>query len=98
MDNVATPERAGDARGCRNAPPATRKGRCRGAVVAVRRWWLAADPATIDTIEDCRLEGRSEPFLDRRVGSEVDGVELEIRHDLVANAIDVRGLLFDAGV
>ena len=46
-----------------------------------QRWWLASDPATIDTIEYCRLEGQSEPFLDSQVGFEVDGVEFKIRHD-----------------
>jgi hypothetical protein len=63
-----------------------------------QRWWLAADPATIDTIEYCRLEGQSEPFLDQRVGFEVDGVEFKIRHDFAAKAIDFRGLFFNAGV
>jgi hypothetical protein len=63
-----------------------------------QRWWLASDPATIDTIEYCRLEGQSEPFLDQRVGFEVDGVEFKIRHDFAAKAIDFRGLFFNAGV
>jgi hypothetical protein len=63
-----------------------------------QRWWLAADPATIDTIEYCRLEGQSEPFLDQRVGFEVDGGEFKIRHDFAAKAIDFRGLFFNAGV
>ena len=63
-----------------------------------QRWWLAADPASIDTIEYCRLEGQSEPFLDSRVGFEVDGVEFKIRHDFAAKAIDFRGLFFNAGV
>jgi hypothetical protein len=63
-----------------------------------QRWWLAADPSAIDTIEYCRLEGQSEPFLDQRVGFEVDGVEFKIRHDFAAKAIDFRGLFFNAGI
>jgi hypothetical protein len=59
---------------------------------------LTADPATIDTIEYCRLEGQSEPFLDQRVGFELDGVEFKIRHDFAAKAIDFRGRFFNAGV
>lgn len=63
-----------------------------------QRWWLAADPNRIDTIEYARLEGQSEPFLDQRVGFEVDGVEFKIRHDFAAKALDHRGLFFNAGV
>lgn len=63
-----------------------------------QRWWLAADPNAIDTIEYARLEGQTEPFLDQRVGFEVDGVEFKIRHDFAAKAIDFRGLFFNPGV
>lgn len=63
-----------------------------------QRWWLAADPNMIDTIEFARLEGQAEPFLDQRVGFEVDGVEFKIRHDFAAKAIDFRGLFFNAGI
>jgi hypothetical protein len=63
-----------------------------------QRWWLAADPNSIDTIEYAHLEGQIEPFLDQRVGFEVDGVEFKIRHDFAAKAIDFRGLFFNAGV
>jgi hypothetical protein len=62
-----------------------------------QRWWLAADPNRIDTIEYARLEGQSEPFMDQRVGFEVDGVEFKIRHDFAAKALDHRGLFFNPG-
>jgi hypothetical protein len=60
-------------------------------------WWLAADPNLVDTIEYARLEGQTEPFLDQRVGFEVDGVEIKVRHDFAAKALDYRGLFFNAG-
>lgn len=60
-------------------------------------WWLAADPNLIDTIEYARLEGQIEPFIDQRVGFEVDGVEFKVRHDFAAKALDFRGLFYNAG-
>lgn len=61
-------------------------------------WWLCADPNAIDTIEYAHLEGQTEPFMDQRVGFEVDGVEFKIRHDFAAKALDFRGLFFNPGV
>jgi hypothetical protein len=61
-------------------------------------WWLCADPNAIDTIEYAHLEGQTEPFMDQRVGFEVDGVEFKIRHDFAAKALDFRGLFYNPGV
>jgi hypothetical protein len=60
-------------------------------------WYLAADPNLVDTVEYAHLEGQTEPFLDQRVGFEVDGVEIKIRHDFAAKALDFRGLFKNAG-
>jgi len=61
-------------------------------------WYLAADPNLVDTVEFAHLEGQAEPFLDQRAGFEVDGVEIKIRHDFAAKALDFRGLFYNAGV
>jgi hypothetical protein len=61
-------------------------------------WWLAADPNLVDTVEYAHLEGQAEPFIDQRAGFEVDGVEIKIRHDFAAKALDYRGLFYNAGV
>jgi phage head maturation protease len=61
-------------------------------------WYLAADPNLVDTVEYAHLEGQTEPFLDQRAGFEVDGVEIKIRHDFAAKALDFRGLFYNAGV
>jgi hypothetical protein len=61
-------------------------------------WYLAADPNLVDTVEFAHLEGQTEPFLDQRAGFEVDGVEIKIRHDFAAKALDFRGLFYNAGV
>lgn len=60
-------------------------------------WYLAADPNLIDTVEYAHLEGQTEPFIDQRAGFEVDGVEIKVRHDFAAKALDFRGLFYNAG-
>lgn len=59
-------------------------------------WFLAADPNLVDTVEYAHLEGQAEPFIDQRAGFEVDGVEVKIRHDFAAKALDYRGLFRNA--
>ena len=54
-------------------------------------WYMAADPAQIDTIEYCFLEGNEGVYLESRMGFDVDGVELKARLDFAAKAIDHRG-------
>lgn len=61
-------------------------------------WFLAADPARIDTIEYAYLEGQQGVYTETRMGFEVDGIEIKARHDFAAKAIDWRGLLRNAGV
>jgi hypothetical protein len=60
-------------------------------------WYLAGDPNVVDTIEVARLEGQEEPFMDQRVGFNVDGMEFKIRHDFAAKALDFRGLFRNIG-
>ncbi len=60
-------------------------------------WYLAADPAQIDTIEYAFLEGQEGVYLENRVGFDVDGVELKARLDFAAKAIDWRGFWKNPG-
>lgn len=60
-------------------------------------WYLAADPAQIDTIEYAYLEGQEGVYLESRVGFDVDGVELKARLDFAAKAIDWRGFWKNPG-
>lgn len=60
-------------------------------------WYLAADPAQIDTIEYAYLEGQEGVYLESRTGFEVDGVELKARLDFAAKAIDWRGFWKNPG-
>lgn len=60
-------------------------------------WYLAADPAQIDTIEYAYLEGQEGVYLESRIGFDVDGVELKARLDFAAKSIDWRGFWKNAG-
>lgn len=60
-------------------------------------WFLAADPAMIDTIEYAYLEGQDGVYTETRQGFEVDGTEIKARHDFTAKAIDWRGIYKNPG-
>jgi hypothetical protein len=60
-------------------------------------WYLFADPAQIDTLEYCYLEGQEGVFIETRQGFEVDGMEIKARLDFAAAAIDYRGMQKNAG-
>jgi hypothetical protein len=60
-------------------------------------WYLAADPAVIDTIEYSYLEGFEGPQIVARQGFHIDGVETKCSIDFGAGVLDHRGLLKNAG-
>jgi hypothetical protein len=60
-------------------------------------WYLAADNASIDTIEYCYLEGQNGVYIETRQGFDVDGMEIKARLDFAAKAIDYRGLYKNNG-
>lgn len=60
-------------------------------------WFLAADPARIDTVEYAYLDGQEGVFTETRMGFEVDGIEIKARHDFAAKAIDHRDLWKNPG-
>lgn len=55
-------------------------------------YYMAADPAEADTIEYAYLEGEQGPYLESRDGFDRDGLEIKVRHDFAAKAVDYRGL------
>lgn len=67
------------------------------ARVTGNKWFLVADPATVDTIEYSYLEGEEGVFVEQRVGFEVDGIEIKGRLDFAAKAIDWRGIVYNPG-
>jgi hypothetical protein len=60
-------------------------------------WYLAADPNQVDTIEYSYLEGQDGVYMESRMGWDVDGIELKVREDFAAKALDYRGLWKAAG-
>jgi hypothetical protein len=60
-------------------------------------YYLAAGTGQIDTIEYCYLEGNEGVYTESRVGFDVDGVEMKVRHDFAAKALDFRGLYKQPG-
>jgi hypothetical protein len=61
------------------------------------KWFLAADPNDIDTVEYCYLDGSEGVFLESRMGFTIDGVDMKARLDFAAKAIDYRGLVYNSG-
>lgn len=54
-------------------------------------WYLFADPADLDSgLEYAYLAGNEEPFVDERIGFDVDGVEYKVRHDFGGGLTDWR--------
>lgn len=60
-------------------------------------WYLAGDPAQVDTVEICYLDGKREPYLETKDGWNVDGMELKVRFDYGVKALDWRGLYKNSG-
>ena len=60
-------------------------------------WYMAADPAQIDTVEFTTLEGYEQPRVATQNGWLVEGVEMKILDDFGVGIADWRGLLKNAG-
>jgi hypothetical protein len=60
-------------------------------------WYLIADPAQVDTIEYCYLEGQQGVYIETEQGFDVDGVKIKARMDFGAAALDFRGLQKNVG-
>jgi len=66
-------------------------------VVSQTAWYLAADPALIDTIEYSYLDSTNGPEVFMQDGFEVDGLQFKVRLDFGAGALDWRGLWKSSG-
>jgi hypothetical protein len=65
--------------------------------VSATAWYLAADPAMLDTIEYAYLDGESGPQIFIEQGFEIDGMSMKCREDFGAGVLDWRGLYKSAG-
>lgn len=66
-----------------------------GAAIAGNsfNWFMAGDRNQIDTVEIAYLEGKSGAYTETRIGFDIDGVEIKVRLDVGAGAIDFRGFV-----
>jgi ATP-dependent protease ClpP protease subunit len=62
------------------------------------KWFFAADPNQVDTIEVTYLDGVQEPVVESKDGWTIDGTELKVRLDAGVNPLGYRGLHKNAGV
>lgn len=61
------------------------------------RWYLAADPNDIDTVEVSFLEGEPNPVFGQEVDFDTEGMKMKVRHTVAARALDYRGLARNNG-
>ena len=66
-------------------------------LTGAKKWFMAADPNAIDTIEVTYLNGSDMPTLESQVAWDTLGMEWRIYIDYGINVIDYRGLLYDKG-
>lgn len=66
-------------------------------LVDAARWYVTADPATIEGLEYSYLQGSEGPQTESRAGFEVDGVEVKVRLDYGAAFLDGRGWHMNEG-
>ena len=60
-------------------------------------WYLAGAPSEIDLIGLGYLEGEAGPVLETASEFDIEGVKMKVRADMVAKALDWRGLYKNAG-
>ena len=65
--------------------------------LSATRWYLAADSATVEGLEHAYLQGQEGPYIEQRLGFEVDGVEMKCRLDFGAGFTDYRGWYSNPG-
>lgn len=61
------------------------------------RWYVSADPVTVDGLEYAYLEGEEGVVIETKAGFEVDGVQTKARVDFGAGFVDWRGWYANAG-
>lgn len=60
-------------------------------------YFFAANPAMYDTIEVSYLDGNKSPFMENKIGWNIDGTEWKIRLDAGVNPLDFRALYKNPG-
>lgn len=66
-------------------------------LTSATRWYVSADPASIDGLEYAYLEGEEGVQITTEAGFDVDGVKVKARLDFGAGFVDWRGWYTNAG-
>lgn len=61
------------------------------------RWYVTADPATVDGLEYAYLEGEEGVVIETKAGFETDGVQIKARVDFGAGFVEHRGWYLNTG-
>lgn len=61
------------------------------------RWYVIADPASIDGLEYAYLQGEEGPQVETKAGFEVDGMQFKVRLDFGAGFLDWRPWFMNPG-
>jgi hypothetical protein len=62
-----------------------------------KRWYVWANPASVDSLEYAYLAGNAGPQVESQAGFRIDGVEIRVRLDYGAGFVDFRGAYTNAG-
>ena len=66
-------------------------------LVSETAWYASANPNSFDFVEAAFLDGNTTPYLETKDGWTIDGVELKVRIDVGAAALDFRTSVYNAG-
>jgi hypothetical protein len=61
------------------------------------KWYLAADPGQIDTVEYCYLDGFEGVYLENQIDFDTDAIKFKGRLDFATKVLDYRGLTLNNG-
>jgi hypothetical protein len=78
-------------------PPIQMVSSNRLAADSTTQWYLTTDPNIAAPVEMAFLKGRDQPSIDSRTHFDTDGLDLKVRHDLKAAAIDYRAIVRSTG-
>lgn len=62
-----------------------------------KQWYVAADPAIADGLVYAHLAGEPGPVIERRLGFDIDGLEMKVRLDFGASFVDWRSWFKNPG-
>jgi len=67
------------------------------AADSTTKWYLSTDPAIAAPVEMAFLKGKDQPHIDSKSNFDTDALDLKVRHDLKAAAVDYRCITRSTG-